>query len=177
DLTTGFDLESKRWNPTLFQTKTKGINLYKLHGSLRWFGVRDTRMRSVEPQNPLVLMELDQAERQHLPGYLTVGWEKPELVLGPGSKVQADDPFFSLLYEFSISIKRAGVCVVIGYSYKDEHINAILDSALDGRISVLDVNPSHPNGRYIAEPGYEHLKLQAKDALVNGLISKKLAGY
>jgi hypothetical protein len=40
-LTTGFDSMTKRWNPSFFRTEVPGINLYKLHGSLRWHGVRD----------------------------------------------------------------------------------------------------------------------------------------
>ncbi|MBX3328976.1 MAG: SIR2 family protein [Nitrospira sp.] len=174
DWTTGFDPTAKTWSPNLFQSQNKGINLYKLHGSLHWFMTQDTRTRSVEPQNPQVLMELSPTENQHLPSCITVGWEKPELVLGPGSKIQPDDPFLSLLYEFRCSIKRARTCVVIGYSYKDKHINALLDSALDDRVNILDVNLSNPNGHYIADTCYKHLRFRAREAFEEGIISKHL---
>ncbi len=49
DCSTGFDSHSKQFALSNFQSPTKGINLYKLHGSLRWVGVQDTRTRSVEP--------------------------------------------------------------------------------------------------------------------------------
>ena len=66
------------------------------------------------------------------------------------------------------------MCIMIGYSYGDSHVNTILDAALDSGIRIVDVNPSSPNGRYIGEPGYEHLRLNAKDALENGQILNKV---
>lgn len=170
DLSTGFDPSSKEWNPSLLETTTRGINLYKLHGSLRWFSVQDTRMRSVGPQKPPIIMELNSAEAARLPHYLKVGWKSPQLILGPGSKIQPDDPFLSLFYQFNASVRNAEFCIVIGYGYRDDHVNAILDAALDAGVKVVDVNPSSPNGRYIAESGYNHLRLSAKDALVTGQI-------
>lgn len=88
--------------------------------------------------------------------------------------MQPDDPFLTLLYEFRNSIKNAKTCIVIGYSYKDTHINALLDCALDHRVNILDVNPSSPNGRYVAERCYKHLRLRARDAFKDGIISRHL---
>jgi hypothetical protein len=155
DLTTGFEPDTKKWESYLLQKKSKGINLYKLHGSLRWFRMND------------VLMELKPEESQHLPS--------PELVLGPGSKIQLDDPFFAMLYEFRCSITQTQRCIVIGYSYRDLHINKILDQATTLGINILDVNPGSPNGRYLGCPRYRHLRLSAKDALINGNIDSELA--
>lgn len=53
-------------------------------------------------------------------------------------------------------------------------MNTILDAALDARVTIVDVNPSSPNGRFIGSPYYEHLPLSAKDALESGEILNKV---
>jgi predicted nucleotidyltransferase len=53
------------------------------------------------------------------PGQRPRPQQKPELVLGPGDKVQLDDPFLTLLYAFHKAIQQARICVVIGYGYGD----------------------------------------------------------
>ena len=117
-VTTGFDPVTKRWNPSLFKTSSQGINLYKLHSSLRWYPVRYKRMS----QFKLTLMELTPDERQamsidfHIP-------KSPELILGPGSKVQSDDPFLTLLYEFRRAMLSTQSSVIIGYGYGDPSYN------------------------------------------------------
>lgn len=137
DVTTGFDPVTKKWNPSLFRLASKGINLYKLHGSLRWFPVRIKG----------VLVELKPEDRQHLPPDVDVA-DEAELVLGPGHKIQADDPFLTLFYEFHTAIRQAKTCVVIGYGYGDKHINAVIKRGLEAGLSVIDVNPGGPSGQF-----------------------------
>jgi hypothetical protein len=173
DLTTGFDHSTKKWNPSLFQRKSKGINLYKLHGSLRWFGTRDENLANDAFQHDLVLMELEQGARRYLPSNINVT-QRPELVLGPGSKVQPDDPFRTLLYEFQHSLHQTKVCVIIGYSHSDDHINKMLGQAFDRGLSILDVNLGQSlNDRYTGDR-YHHLRLCAKRALIDGNIDTEL---
>lgn len=173
DLSTGFDPVEHTWKPSVFDRPARGINIYKLHGSLRWFKVTDRRQRSVPPYILSTTMEWKPG--QSVPWNLKVPWKNPELVLGPGNKLQPDDPFITLLSQFHRSIMHSKVCVVIGYGHGDPHINAMLDRAFDSGIQLLDVNPSqHVNGRYIAEPGYSRLALKAKDALTNGHLASKL---
>jgi hypothetical protein len=173
NIATGFDPTTHRWNPSLFLVPTPGINLYKLHSSLRWLRARDKRQNSVKTHIPTFLVELKAG--QYLPSEFEVG-RTPELILGPGNKMQPDDPFITLFYEFHRSLEQARACVVIGYGYEDPHINTVLDHALDSGIKLLDVNPSqHVNGRYIAESGYSRLPLKAKDALTNGRVSSDLS--
>ena len=174
DLTTGFDPSTKKWNPSLFQRKSKGINLYKLHGSLRWFGTRDESLANDEFQHDLVLMELEQGAHQYLPSNINVT-QRPVLVLGPGSKVQPDDPFLTLLYEFQHSLHHAKVCVILGYSHRDDHINKMLGQAFDRGLSILDVNLGQSvNNRYLGDR-YHHVQLCVKSALINGNINSELA--
>jgi hypothetical protein len=167
-LTTGFDRRSREWRPSLFSGKERGINLYKLHGSLCWF----LDMKSVCDKGPNVFVEvasLRQAERR-------IGARQarePELTLGPGSKLQADDPFLTLFYEFSRAMARARVCVVVGFGYKDEHVKQALDKVAARGTRIIDVNPGDPCGRYLAD-NYCHLKMGAKQALLSGVLLKEV---
>lgn len=149
----------------------KGINLYKLHGSLRWHGVRDESRPIEQFQHLLEVMELP--PERYLPSHFKIRPE-PELVLGPGNKLQPDDPFLTLFYELYYAIRQAQVCVIIGYSYGDSHINRILDRALDAGVRLLDVNPGHPGPGYLSDSRYRHLKRDAKGALVDGKICSEL---
>lgn len=174
ELTTGFDLANRTWNPSLFWREANGINLYKLHGSLRWHGVRD-ESRSIEQfQHRLELMELKSG--QCLPSHLKMRQE-PELILGPGNKLQPDDPFLTLFYEFHNSTRQAPLFVIIGYSYGDPHINSILDRVLDAGGSLLDVNPGTPSSRYISERRYHHLRLGARSALSHGKLHSEIGKF
>jgi len=174
ETTTGFDPTNRQWNPSLFETKISGINVYKLHGSLRWFGTRDESLSEKNFQYAPVLMELSLEERQAFASNLTI-WPHPELILGPGTKVQLDDPFRTLLHEFHESMQTVQCCVVIGYGYKDPHINTIIDQAIDKGVSVIGVDPDGPHGKYLAINGYRHLKSPAKNAFLEGLISSELS--
>ena len=165
ELTTGFSPITKRWDPSLFHASSSGINLYKLHGSLRWFGTRDKSRPISQFQYALELRETKSG--QSTPSHIEKR-EDPELILGPGNKLQPDDPFLTLFYEFLSSAIEAQHIVIIGYSYGDPHINNILDRALDAGAYLMDVNPGSPSGKYLSEKRYRHLKLDARDALLNG---------
>lgn len=165
DLITGFDPITKKWNPILFQKQEKGINLYKLHGSLRWFGVREDN----QSRSHLELMELQPEDIGNLSHSLKMRPE-PRLVLGPGNKIQPDEPFIALFYEFQSSIMRAHECVIIGYGGGDEHINNAISHALDAGVTIIDINARGPNGRYLADARYRYLKQTAQNALSNGTI-------
>lgn len=170
DITTGFDPITKKWNPSVFETRIRGINLYKLHSSLRWLPVRDNRVL----QHKFTLMELLPGEDRQLPDNIDVQKE-PELILGPGNKLQYDDPFLSLFYEFRKSLFEAKYCVVIGFGYRDPHITKSIDDAIDEGLRVLDVNINSPNGRYLGNTHYRHLRSSAKMALLNKLISSEVS--
>ncbi|MBI5409877.1 MAG: SIR2 family protein [Nitrospirae bacterium] len=115
-VTTGFNHE---WNPLLFYGNEKGINLYKLHGSLLWFY-----------DDNWTIQELSELPEN----------KNPEIVLGPGSKMQADDPFLTLFYEFSRAVQEAKICIVVGYGYQDAHVNTVLERS---KVDIIDVNLKH----------------------------------
>lgn len=149
ELTTGFRSDGGRWTPSLFRAHARGINLFKLHGSLNWnLGGSLSNRRLVQNYPPR--------------------WEtEPELILGPGSKLQHDEPFVTLYSAFHKALRRAKVCVAVGYSFRDDHIKEPLHEASRRRLTVIDVNPSSLETGFAR---YKNIRLGAKEALENGVI-------
>lgn len=155
DITTGFDQNTGKWTPHLFETRKQGINLYKLHGSLRWF----------RKDNSLYELSFDQ-------DLSTITPERIDLILGPGSKLQPDDPFLTLAYEFHRALQQSEVCAVIGYGFHDRYINEMLERAMDDGLSVLDVNPTNMWG--CGHPRYHFHPAKAETTLDDGSLKEKL---
>ncbi len=149
DVITGFRPDGGRWAPSRFRTRTSGINLYKLHSSLNW--TLDGNL-----SNPRLI--------EHYPPQ----WDRePELLLGPGLKLQHDDPFVTLYSEFHKALGRATICIAVGYSFRDGHIKDPLRDASRRGLTVIDVNPSS------LETGFERYKrvsLCAREAFESGAI-------
>ena len=105
----GFD-DNKKWNYKLFSERSEDpeIYLYKLHGSLDW--IRDKSTQIVECVD-------------NIP-------DIPDLIFGTQYKMQYIDPYLFLFSEFRYYALKAKLIICIGYSFSDEHINAILSQAL-----------------------------------------------
>lgn len=159
DIVTGFHPRTGRWTPSLFRNPGPGINLYKLHGSLNW----NLGEHGVDWENsPLV----ERCRPQ---------WDQvPELILGPGSKLQHDEPFVTLYAELHRAIRRARVCVAIGHSFRDLHIKEPICGANRRGMTVVDINPSCND---LAQKHYKKLRMGAKEALENGKILSVIKSY
>lgn len=97
----------------------------------------------------------------------------PEIILGPGNKIQADDPFLTLFYEFHKAVHEAKVCVVIGHSYQDDHIRTVLEK---GKCPViLDVNTQSNHCKF-GNLGCKRIEItgSTRELLKSGAIKKKL---
>lgn len=110
----GFD--ENCWRLDLFaETFDVDIFLYKLHGSLDWFRTKEGQV----------------FEKNSVPESIDIGNE-PELIFGTFNKLQSLDPFLALLNKFSNLVREARLIVIIGYSFRDDYINAILRNAMQG---------------------------------------------
>jgi hypothetical protein len=157
---TGFCPHTGRWTPSLFRSNSVGINLFKLHGSLNWRLNADQHVFETYPLN---------CENEHQ--------YDPELVLGPGLKLQPDDPFATLYCEFRNALRRAKVCVVMGYAFHDEHLNTALREA-DGRgTTIVNVNPSPPPTNLMKFKHYVYRSIKAKLAFESGAICSTLSDH
>lgn len=150
DLTTGFCRATGRWAPELFDTTERGINLYKMHGSLNW-----TYDDNLEDQR---LIETYSSSLEKRPT-----WGRgPDLVLGPENKLQSDDPYVTLYYQFHRALWQAQVCVAVGFSYGDRHMTTPLLQAMQRGLTLVDVRPDA-----IGQPGHCSIRSKAKEAFEN----------
>lgn len=147
---TGFSAKSGKWTPSVFRGLSRGMNLYKLHGSLNWTSKNDRRGSAFQ----------DIIEHP-------IDWNgDPELVLGPGPKLQFDEPFVTLYSEFHRAVRKAHICVAIGCSLADEHIRNPISRANQQGMAIVDVNPSHSG--YAFGGRIERIPKGAKEALETG---------
>jgi hypothetical protein len=148
DVVTGFHSRSGKWRPSCFEGTSPGINLYKLHGSLNWGQTDEGRWRIVS---------------------YPPDWNgEPELVLGPGRKLQDDEPFVTLYAEFHRALRRAKALVAIGCSFRDDHIKKpVRGAAMDFGMKVIEV---YSQGLDVSQP----VPRRAKEALENGEIGRAL---
>lgn len=105
------------------------VRLLKLHGSL------DYVLHHARPTGKRMMTE------HLLPTGDEVG-ANPALVFGLGSKLRSDGPFLAMLVELDRLLARTEWLSIVGYSFRDDHINAALTRWMNGdvarRLSVVD---------------------------------------
>lgn len=126
DLERGFDPETRIWDWRRFDPREDyqpSIYLHKIHGSINW-------KREVERGN--ILREVDNNPSE------------PDLIFGTDIKLQYIDPYLFYTYEFRRYSLEAEIILTIGYSFRDEHINKIIEQSLQRRADrkVIVVSPS-----------------------------------
>lgn len=102
--------------------------LYKLHGSLDWkkhkiYGIVRTGEESISDDdnyeyNMLVYPTLSPKD----------GFEK--------------EPYKSIRENFDVFMKTVDVCIVIGYSFRDDHVNTIFKELLNKQKRLIIISPS-----------------------------------
>jgi hypothetical protein len=109
----GFELE---WNPKTFAKEHTDIRLYKLHGSVMWYqsdkaGYVKVPIRTMESEIELITRE-----------------KAINLMLYPMQKWDYAEPLLELLVEIKhrLESETCKVLVIVGYSFRDEHIRRLL---------------------------------------------------
>jgi hypothetical protein len=125
DLERGFDPQTKTWDWRRFYRRDEYepfIYLYKLHGSIDW---------ERDPQSEDII------ESDKTP-------DIPDLIFGTDYKMQYIDPYLFHAYELRKYSLESSIILTIGYSFRDEHINKILERALLSRkgIKAIIVSPT-----------------------------------
>lgn len=140
-------------HPIVFDEVTTQIRLFKLHGSIDWSyrlntpGATKTerliRTQAVTKTDPL-------------------GNHSPAIVIGDREKLGGDGPTLALMREFEHRLEKADRLVAVGYSFSDDHINAVIRNWINTgtKRSLTVVDPSWPK----APTGFQ-------SDLVSGLIS------
>jgi len=111
ELERGFNPDTRVWEWKRFMrpnTEEPSIYLYKIHGSIDW--ERDK----------------ERGELREIDG----DFVHPDLIFGTDYKMQYIDPYLFSAYEFRKYALESRVILVIGYSFRDDHINSIMFQAL-----------------------------------------------
>lgn len=124
-------------------------NLLKLHGSVNWKLVTSRRTDET-PMVTTLIHELDWPFVIDPKGAVLAyrGGHSPGLVFGQGNKLTPAGPFLRLLELFRTRLVEARTLTVVGYSFRDEHINAEI---------ARWINHDTSHEIRIADPGFQWL--------------------
>jgi hypothetical protein len=101
------------------------VRLLKVHGSIDWVLTDEAGPVGL----PQVGVRLGTAD--------DVGWRQttPAVVFGARGKLRPDGPFLAMLREFDSILSRSDRLIVVGYSFRDDHINVAIGRWLNSRPS------------------------------------------
>lgn len=120
-VSTGIDVWSREQR---FPQAESGVSLIKLHGSIDW-AIKEGK-RSVDRPIPFATIErLDSSavREKHF---------HPAVIFGGRNKLTAAGPFLDLLRWFQQELKRVDRLTVVGYSFRDDHVNEFIGEWLNG---------------------------------------------
>jgi hypothetical protein len=138
-----------------FPKNVTGISLLKLHGSIDW----EWKSIPVSPETPLPSEVIKRVplEVMRKKGY------KPALIFGQRNKLTAHGPFLSLLEEFRRKLNDSNVLTVIGYSFRDNHINEYLTQWInedpERKMRIINGEKFNPSRREFA---YDLINLKSR---------------
>lgn len=131
----------ERWvDHRIWEWPQSGVRLLKLHGSIDWAWEEEHAEGHMRRDTIAVSGDPSREPR------------RPAVVFGARSKLRAAGPFLSLLGELERMLSTACELVVVGYSFRDDHINeAIRNWSTDGIdriVTIVDPGwPVHPDWR------------------------------
>jgi hypothetical protein len=96
------------------------VRLLKLHGSIDWWFEDGPSTQERRLREPKVVVD-DASEGSGRP------WNsRPAVVFGQRGKLRSDGPFLAILNGFQNMLNETRRLVIVGYSFRDEHINALV---------------------------------------------------
>ncbi len=152
----GFN-EEKWWDWRKFtdinSDETPDIYFYKLHGSTNWHYDSDDRLTFTDAPN-------------------TIDDDNAAIIFGTAYKLQYRDPFLFLAYEFRKWVLECRLLICIGYGFGDDHINRIIQQALNQNSErlLLSVSPFEVDE---GPEGYDEEDRKEKQSEVARLLNQK----
>lgn len=154
----------ERWSTAgEFPLAGDGLHLLKLHGSIDWS--LDVRGGSAERPLPHSVV------RQLTPEQARTGEHRPAVIFGQRNKLTAEGPYLELLRAFQRELAAATVLTVVGYSFRDAHVNEYVAQWInaDGRHRLRVVDPGFPStdvefARHLRACGPERVSVVADGA-------------
>jgi hypothetical protein len=136
----------------VFDWKDKGINLIPLHGYLLWMR-HNNPPPELRPPRPSVANPPG-TNQIRLPFVLRHGqpydsgnilWGQPGIQFGWDNKLTAHGPYLKLLEQFRTTLRGATRLTIVGYSFRDWHVNEpiaqFLNESVETRVCVVDPKP------------------------------------
>jgi SIR2-like domain len=123
----------------VFEFPTMGIQLIKLHGSIYWFWSKG--VRTYDERLPHSKIRFKSHFEEKLSTSILV--ETPMVLFGHRNKLTAEGPFLDLLKQFDEQLLQTETLTVVGYSFRDPHINFFISKFLNrygGKIRIVDPN-------------------------------------
>jgi hypothetical protein len=160
--TTGYRKRKKSlpiWDPAEFGKKSPVVRIFKLHGSVDWGHFFKYQPPPTKNETNTNIFEVENYIRNY-PERVTfdpfpVGIvEPPERTKGMVSLMNfgtrkeilyASTQFTVLFNHFLNTLQKAKICLIVGYSFRDQRINKIIEEAVvtrKGDLRLIVVNPS-----------------------------------
>lgn len=113
------------------------VRLLKLHGSLDWYLSSPRDESRLQTDKVVLAQDLGEEQKPQMSDRLA-------LVFGQGAKLRSDGPFLAMLVELDRMLKQTDRLVVVGYSFRDDHINAAIRRWHNERESpsLIIINPA-----------------------------------
>ncbi|KRE90125.1 SIR2 family protein [Arthrobacter sp. Soil764] len=115
------------------------LRLLKLHGSLDWQYTNERQGLDAFADDDIAVRRSEPSDEDLARG------SSPALVFGHGTKLRAEGPFLAMLKEFDQFLEDSNHLVIVGYSMRDEHINAAIKRWVNSRlapvITIIDPYP------------------------------------
>jgi hypothetical protein len=147
--TTGIDYWSKSG---VFDFSQDGISLIKLHGSIDWI-LQQNQQSEWRPMPHSVISRVTE-EQVHTAGF------RPAIIFGQKNKLTAEGPFLDLLRSFQNRLTHSTILTVVGYSFKDDHVNEFISQWLN--------LPFNKKMRIVSPHFYKDPNSYAKQLIHNG---------
>jgi len=116
---------------------TGDFPLLKLHGSIDW-ALSHGQTSKEKPLPYQIIQQVDPNANQKRD-------IRPAIVFGGKNKLTAKGPFLSLLRAFENNLSKSEILTVIGYSFRDEHVNEFIANWFNGNparlIRIINPDP------------------------------------
>lgn len=123
-----YDTGIKDWiEKGAFDFSGDGIKLLKLHGSVYWRWTEDITTYDLRMPHRQIRYIEHYTERLRM----MVAVETPMVIYGQRNKLTTEGIFLDLLRQFDDELSKANMLTVIGYSFRDEHINFYIKKFLN----------------------------------------------
>lgn len=143
EIDTGFD----EWSESgKFAFGDGKIPLIKLHGSINW-ALSSGMIGKEKPLPYQIIQKVDPNSIDHQSF-------QPAVIFGGKNKLTAKGPFLSLLHSFEEQLSKSEILTIIGYSFRDEHVNEFITNWFNGdgtrRIRIINPNLTSLNNTFVA---------------------------